>query len=93
MSIHETILQADMTLKNSQGALYPLSILVVSLFVIALCRLSRDSLASIVTGLRARHPWFQSETSLSTTFEPAVGPTWPPMGTGGSYPGGKTVGA
>jgi len=65
MSIRETVFQADTTLKNNQGALYPLSILVVSLFVIALCRMSRDSLVSIVTGLRARHPWFHSNWDKS----------------------------
>lgn len=84
-----------MTVRNSQGALYPLFILVVSLFVFALCRKSRDSLVSIVTGLRAGHTVRSNltGTSLSTTFEPALGPSWPPVGTGGSYPGGKAIGA
>jgi len=54
-----------MTLTNSHVTLYPLSTLVVSLFVIVLCRMSRDSLVSIVTGLRARHPRFQSSWDKS----------------------------
>jgi hypothetical protein len=84
-----------MTLRNSQGALYPLSILVVSLFVIAFCRKSRDGLVSIVTGLRPGHAVGSNltGTNFSTTFEPALEPTWPPVGTGGSYPAGKAVGA
>lgn len=76
--------------KNSQGALYPLSILVVSLFAVA----SRDSLVSLVTGLLARHPWFQSNWDKSFhNLRTGCGAHLASSGYRGLLPRGKAVGA